>query len=115
MSLKTEEISAFATIGELARALEEGRTTSAAIVRRALDRIEAHPELNAFVATFPDAALAAADAADERRRQGGAKGRLDGVPFAAKDLLDVEGHPTMAGSKALAAEPAAATASVLRR
>lgn len=115
MSLGTEEISAFATIGELARALEEGRTTSSAIVRRTLDRVEAHPELNAFVMTFPELALAAAEAADERRRQGRARGRLDGIPFAAKDLLDVEGYRTMAGSRALAAEPATATASVLRR
>jgi len=115
MTVEMTGISAFATIGELAHALEEGRVTSSAIVRRALDRIEAHPSLNAFVMTFPEAALAAAEAADERRRQGRARGRLDGIPFAAKDLLDVEGYPTMAGSKALAATPAAATASVLRR
>jgi aspartyl-tRNA(Asn)/glutamyl-tRNA(Gln) amidotransferase subunit A len=115
MTATTEEISAFAAIGELARVLKEGRTTSSAIVRRTLDRIEAHPELNAFVITFPEAALAAAEAADARRRQGRAKGRLDGIPFAAKDLLDVEGYPTMAGSKALAGKPATATAFVLRR
>jgi aspartyl-tRNA(Asn)/glutamyl-tRNA(Gln) amidotransferase subunit A len=116
MTNAAENVSAFATIGELARALEEGRTTSEAIVRRALDRVEAHnPSLNAFVMTFPETALAAAEAADERRRQGRAKGRLDGIPYAAKDLLDVEGYRTMAGSKALAGKPATATASVLRR
>jgi aspartyl-tRNA(Asn)/glutamyl-tRNA(Gln) amidotransferase subunit A len=115
MTNKTRDLSAFATVADLSVALEEGRATSSVIVRRALDRVAAHPELNAFVMTFPEAALAAADAADGRRRRGEARGRLDGIPFAAKDLLDVEGYPTMAGSKALAAEPAAATASVLRR
>jgi aspartyl-tRNA(Asn)/glutamyl-tRNA(Gln) amidotransferase subunit A len=115
MTNKTRDLSAFATVADLSAALETGRITSSSIVRRALDRVAAHPELNAFVMTFPEAALAAADAADGRRRRGEARGRLDGIPFAAKDLLDVEGYPTMAGSKALAAEPAAATASVLRR
>jgi aspartyl-tRNA(Asn)/glutamyl-tRNA(Gln) amidotransferase subunit A len=115
MTDTAHHLSAFATVAGLSAALEEDRTTSAAIVRRALDRVEAHPELNAFVMTFPEAALAAAEAADQRRRQGKPRGRLDGIPFAAKDLLDVEGYPTMAGSRALAAKPAAATASVLRR
>src|SRR5690349_5541971 len=59
MIVETE--SAFATIGELAHALEEGRTTSSAIVRRALERVEAHPSLNAFVMTFPESAIAAAE------------------------------------------------------
>ncbi|MBN9075933.1 MAG: hypothetical protein BGN87_09485 [Rhizobiales bacterium 65-79] len=116
MANNARDLSAFATLAELSAALEEGSTTSAAIVLRALDRIEAHdPALNSFVMTFPEAALAAAEAADQRRRQGKPKGRLDGIPFAAKDLLDVEAYPTFAGSKALAGKPATATASVLRR
>jgi aspartyl-tRNA(Asn)/glutamyl-tRNA(Gln) amidotransferase subunit A len=115
MTTAVHDLTAFATVAELSEALQSGRATSAAIVRRALERIEAHPELNAFVVTFPEAALAAAEAADQRRRQGKARGPLDGIPFAAKDLLDVEDYPTAAGSKALAGKPAAATASVLRR
>jgi aspartyl-tRNA(Asn)/glutamyl-tRNA(Gln) amidotransferase subunit A len=116
MTTALDDLPAFATVAELSAALREGRATSTSVVRRALDRIETHdPELNAFVLTFPEAALAAAAAADERRRQGRPKSQLDGIPFAAKDLLDVEGHPTRAGSKALAGGSAAATASVLDR
>ncbi len=116
MSTPADKISAFATVAELGRALAEGRTTSVAIVRRALDRATAHDgELHAFVMLFPQAALAAAAAADERRRQGEARGPLDGIPFAVKDLFDVEGYPTAAGSKALAGMPAAVTASAIAR
>lgn len=116
MTDTAEKLSPFATASELAAALREGRTTSTAVVRRALDRAAVHDgQLHAFVEIFSEAALAAAAAADERRSRGTTLGPLDGIPFAAKDLLDVEGHPTMAGSRALAGKPATATASVLRR
>jgi aspartyl-tRNA(Asn)/glutamyl-tRNA(Gln) amidotransferase subunit A len=112
----THDLSAFATAAELGRALAGARTTSVGIVERALARIAAHDgELNAFVMTFPDDALAVAEAADKRRSEGKAKGPLDGIPFAVKDLLAVEGHPSMAGSRALDGKPASATASVIRR
>ncbi len=116
MTDTTEKPSPFATASELASALREGATTSTDIVARALDRAATHNgRLHAFVEIFADAALAAAAAADDRRSRGAVLGPLDGIPFAAKDLLDVEGYPTMAGSRALTGRPAAATATVLRR
>jgi aspartyl-tRNA(Asn)/glutamyl-tRNA(Gln) amidotransferase subunit A len=116
MTETAEKPSPFATAAELASALRKGSTTSTAIIRRALDRAAAHDEsLHAFVEIFGEAALASAKAADERRGRGATLGPLDGIPFAAKDLLHIEGHPTSAGSKVLARAPAATTANAVRR
>src|SRR5215216_1742003 len=71
----------------------------------------------ACLTVYADAARAAADAADARRRAGITLGRLDGVIVTLKDLFDVAGEVTRAGSKVLAEEgtPAAADAPVVRR
>jgi aspartyl-tRNA(Asn)/glutamyl-tRNA(Gln) amidotransferase subunit A len=61
-------------------------------------------------------ARAAADAADARVRDGVALGPLDGAIVTIKDLFDVKGEPTRAGSKVLAgAPPASEDAPVVRR
>jgi len=65
---------------------------------------------------YSEAALVAADAADERRARGQALGPLDGTIVSIKDLFDVAGEPTRAGSKILAdAPPALADAPVVTR
>jgi aspartyl-tRNA(Asn)/glutamyl-tRNA(Gln) amidotransferase subunit A len=66
---------------------------------------------------YADAARAAADAADARSRHGMALGPLDGVILTIKDLFDVAGKPTRAGSKILTEEamPAASDAPAIRR
>ena len=66
---------------------------------------------------YQEAARAAADAADARSRTGVSLGPLDGVIVSIKDLFDVAGEPTRAGSKILAeeAKPAAADAAIVRR
>jgi len=60
-----------------------------------------------FVEIDNDVLLAQADAADERRRSGHALGPLDGCLVAVKDLFDVQGQVTRAGSRILRDEPAA--------
>jgi aspartyl-tRNA(Asn)/glutamyl-tRNA(Gln) amidotransferase subunit A len=62
-------------------------------------------------------ARAAADAADARAARGASLGPLDGSIVSIKDLFDVAGEPTRAGSKILAEEaaPATADAAVVRR
>src|SRR5262245_17696949 len=64
---------------------------------------------------YAEAARAAADAADARAKAGVSLGPLDGVIVSIKDLFDVAGEPTRAGSKILAdeAQPAAADAAVV--
>jgi aspartyl-tRNA(Asn)/glutamyl-tRNA(Gln) amidotransferase subunit A len=58
---------------------------------------------------YSDAARAAADAGDARARASMSLGPLDGVIVSIKDLFDVAGEPTRAGSKVLADAPPAAT------
>jgi aspartyl-tRNA(Asn)/glutamyl-tRNA(Gln) amidotransferase subunit A len=71
----------------------------------------------ACLTVYADAARAAADAADARAKNGVSLGPLDGSIVSIKDLFDVAGEPTRAGSKILAdeASPAAADAAVVRR
>jgi aspartyl-tRNA(Asn)/glutamyl-tRNA(Gln) amidotransferase subunit A len=71
----------------------------------------------ACLTVYADATRAAADAADARAVRGDALGPLDGAIVSIKDLFDVAGEPTRAGSKILAEEamPAKADAVVVRR
>ncbi|MER9896329.1 amidase [Mesorhizobium sp. M0119] len=69
-----------------------------------------------FVKLYPEAARAAADAADARRKAGVTLGPLDGAIVSIKDLFDVAGEPTTAGSLLLAtAAPALRDAIVVQR
>ncbi len=71
----------------------------------------------ACLTVYQDAARAAADAADARAHAGISLGPLDGAIVSIKDLFDVAGEPTRAGSKILAeeAKPATADAAIVRR
>jgi aspartyl-tRNA(Asn)/glutamyl-tRNA(Gln) amidotransferase subunit A len=71
----------------------------------------------ACLTVYREHAKAAADAADARAKSGISLGPLDGTIVSIKDLFDVAGEATRAGSKALAeeAKPAAADAPVVRR
>lgn len=92
----------------IADAVRSGRIGAVEIAQATTDRIEARdPELNCFTALFAaDAALAAA-AVDRTVAQGGDPGPLAGVPFAVKNLFDVAGVTTIAGSKIRRGMPAA--------
>ena len=106
------------TIAQASAALAAGTTTSRALVEQCLARIAdpAGEGSRAFVKVYADAALAQADAADALRRVGRAPGPLAGIPVSVKDLFDVAGSPTPAGSKVLAnAKPAAANAPLIQR
>jgi aspartyl-tRNA(Asn)/glutamyl-tRNA(Gln) amidotransferase subunit A len=106
------------TVEQTANALARGATTSRALVEECLARIAdpAGEGARAFIKTDADWARAMADAMDALRRAGRAPGRYAGIPVALKDLFDVAGQPTPAGSRALAdAAPAAAHAPVVQR
>jgi aspartyl-tRNA(Asn)/glutamyl-tRNA(Gln) amidotransferase subunit A len=69
-----------------------------------------------FLTVYRKAARAEADAADKRAREGSSLGPLDGVIVSIKDLLDVAGEPTRAGSRILEdSAPAKEDAAVVRR
>ncbi len=71
----------------------------------------------ACLTVYSDAAHAGAEAADARARSGISLGPLDGVIVSIKDLFDVAGEPTRAGSKILDEEapPTLADAPIVRR
>jgi aspartyl-tRNA(Asn)/glutamyl-tRNA(Gln) amidotransferase subunit A len=105
-------------IEDLAQSLADGRTTSRALVEAALARI-ADPTgegSRVFIKVHAERARTAADAVDAARKVGLSVGRYAGIPIALKDLFDIGGEPTPAGSKVLAdAPPAFANAPVVQR
>jgi aspartyl-tRNA(Asn)/glutamyl-tRNA(Gln) amidotransferase subunit A len=106
------------TIEQHAQALADGRTTSRALVEQCLARItDPNGEgQRAFISVHADQARAMADAMDALRRVGREPSRYAGIPISLKDLFDIAGQPTPAGSRALAdAPPAAAHAAVVQR
>jgi aspartyl-tRNA(Asn)/glutamyl-tRNA(Gln) amidotransferase subunit A len=106
------------TLAKLAADLALGRTTSRALVEAALDRIAdpAGEGKRAFLKVYADAARAAADAQDKLRGAGYVASPLAGIPVSIKDLFDVAGERTLAGSKALDdAPPAHADAPIVAR
>src|SRR5947207_15210885 len=98
------------TVLDLAEALAAGRTSSRELVEAALARVAAPDGEGArtFVAVYADRARAAADAQDRLRRAGYVASPLAGLPVSVKDLFDVAGERTLAGSKALDDAPPAA-------
>ncbi len=106
------------TLHELAGALETGTTTSRALVEQCLARIDdpTGEGSRVFLKVYRDQALVAADAADAQRRAGRAAGPFAGIPASIKDLFDIAGEPTPAGSVVLAdAPPAKVSAPLIQR
>jgi len=84
----------------IAAAVTAGRASATHIVEATLARIrERDPLLNSFTAVTERRALARANALDAARTKGEKLPPLAGVPFAVKNLFDVAGLPTLAGSK----------------
>ncbi len=88
------------TLEELAQNLESGRTNAIALTENALAAIERQDaqDIPAFIYVDKDSVLAEASESDRRRKEGRALSRFDGVPFGVKDLFDVKGQVTTAGS-----------------
>lgn len=98
-----------ATLAELARALETGALQSRTLVDAALDRIAAPSGegSRAFITVNADAARAQADEIDRARAAGQRMSAFAGIPLSLKDLFDVTGEVTSAGSRLLRNEPPA--------
>ena len=105
-------------IDELAQALAAGTITSRSLIEESLARI-GDPDgegQRTFIKVHAERARARADAVDLMRREGRTPGRYAGIPVALKDLFDVAGEPTPAGSVVLAqAPPAEVDAPVVAR
>jgi aspartyl-tRNA(Asn)/glutamyl-tRNA(Gln) amidotransferase subunit A len=94
---------------ELAASLSAGRTTSRALVEAALGRIAdpAGEGSRAFTRVYEEEARRAAEAQDLLRRAAASPSPLAGLPVSVKDLFDVAGETTLAGSRALVGAPPA--------
>jgi aspartyl-tRNA(Asn)/glutamyl-tRNA(Gln) amidotransferase subunit A len=97
------------TVAALSAELAAGRTSSRTLVEEALARIAdpAGEGTRAFLKVYADAARAEADHADRLRAAGVVRSAVDGLPVSVKDLFDVGGDVTRAGSRILADAPAA--------
>jgi 1-carboxybiuret hydrolase len=96
MSAHSEWLSA----QEITRAVSTRRISAVSVTEAALARIAQHdPVLNSFTDVTADRARAKARAVDAAVAAGQDAGPLAGVPFAVKNLFDVQGLPTRAGSK----------------
>lgn len=93
------------TIDSLAADLAAGKTTSRALVEAALVSIAA--DSTAFTLVGIERARVEADASDRLRKAGVVPSLLAGVPISIKDLFDVAGETTAAGSALLRDAPAA--------
>jgi len=96
-----------------AHALRSGTTTAVALVEDALAVVAARdPELGAVVELLADSARAEARACDRDLADGRERGVLHGIPVTVKDVIDVAGVPTRAGSDAYYDVPAVDAAGV---
>ncbi|MCC6890582.1 MAG: amidase [Hyphomicrobiales bacterium] len=97
------------TLAGAAQALAAGEITSRELVEACLERAmdPAGEGARAFTRIDAQQARATADAIDRMRKAGTQPGRFAGVPIAVKDLFDVAGQPTTAGSRVLADRPPA--------
>ncbi len=106
------------SLDQLARQLADGATTAADLVEQCLARIDdANGEgATAFLTVNRDAAREAATAIDKLRAAGAAPSPYAGIPISIKDLFDILGDVTRAGSKVLqSAAPAARDATAVAR
>jgi AtzE family amidohydrolase len=103
-----------ATATEIAASIRAGKTTARQGIDATLAQIAAvNPGLGAFTEVLASRAQQKADAIDTIVAAGGTPGPLAGVPFAVKNLFDIKGITTLAGSKINRGLPAADRDAVL--
>lgn len=103
------------TLEALSEALASGEVTALALTEQALDRAE-NPSGQgplAFTRVLRDQALAQAKVADQLRQAGSPRSAIDGLPISVKDLFDIRGLTTRAGSKVLASHAPATEDAVI--
>lgn len=89
------------SVAQLSALLQSGALDPVTLAEETFAAIEGYSDGSVFLTLTRDRAMAEAAAAFERIRGGQSRGVLDGVPIAWKDLFDIEGLATTAGSKVL--------------
>ena len=106
------------TLDDLLAAMAAGETSSESLTDEALARIAlpGGEGARAFTQVYREQAVRQARAVDDRRRAGARLGPLAGLPISVKDLFDIEGETTLAGSIVLKGSLAAKhDAEIVRR
>ena len=107
---------AWRSIDDLSSAISDCDVSPVQLTELMLERIDAlDGRLGAYADVWVDEAMQAARAAESEVAAGKHRGALHGVPIALKDLVDVEGKVTSAGSKVLASNVAERTATIASR
>lgn len=84
----------------IAKAIRQGEITAKEVIATTLAKIaEDNTKLNCFTTITAEDAITKAEAIDQQIAEGSDPGPLAGVPFAVKNLFDVAGITTLAGSK----------------
>ncbi|MCI4662491.1 MAG: amidase family protein [Neomegalonema sp.] len=111
----SSRISAIATksAAEIGRAIGAGAVRAESLTEHYLMIAEGREEV--YVLLCPERALAEARAADRRAALGDRRSRLDGVPISWKDLFDLAGEPSEAGSALLKGQIVARDGEAVRR
>ena len=90
------------TVAEMSDALDSGKLTPMDLVEMAIEATEKYqPSVNAYITFLPDQAREDAERVTAEIRKNGRKSPLHGIPYAVKDLIDVEGLPTTMGSESM--------------
>jgi AtzE family amidohydrolase len=99
---------------QTAQAVAGGERSAVEVLETCIARIQAtEARVNAFTGTRFEAARAQAQRVDAQRARGEPLGPLAGVPFAVKNLFDIAGEVTLAGSKVNRSHPPATADAVL--
>jgi aspartyl-tRNA(Asn)/glutamyl-tRNA(Gln) amidotransferase subunit A len=107
---------AYLGLAEAAELIRTRKLSPVEYTTALLARIERHDDkYNAFVALTPERALTAAQTAEQEIAAGRWRGPFHGIPYALKDIIDVEGLPTTAHSKILIDNVARRHAAVTER
>jgi aspartyl-tRNA(Asn)/glutamyl-tRNA(Gln) amidotransferase subunit A len=95
------------SVAELSMLIHSGIMSPVEIAEAVFDAIDRHPDKFVFVSLLKDRAMSEAAAAAKRVSEGRSLGWLDGIPIAWKDLFDIGGLATTAGSTVLSRNAAA--------
>jgi aspartyl-tRNA(Asn)/glutamyl-tRNA(Gln) amidotransferase subunit A len=92
----------------IASAVKTGKIRALQVVRATLEQIQTrNKQLNCFTAVTAETALLDAERIDQEIAAGKNPGLLAGVPFAVKNLFDIQGLTTLAGAKINSENPPA--------
>ena len=106
----------FATIGELTAKLRKREISAVELTGAYLNRLESiGPQHNALALSFRKQALKKAKDVDGDIKRERFRGPLQGIPFGAKDLLAVAGHPTTWGAKPFATQVFDESATIIKK